>query len=160
MAELLALLRRDYPYLQFTPHEIFHWSPQDNTVYFAATNTEADTWTLLHETSHAVLNHTTFTTDFHLLQLELAAWEKAKELALSYDITIDADHIEDCLDTYRTWLYKRSLCPACGRESLQRDERTYGCLNCDKTWNVSANRLCRPYRASKRLRPQISQPVL
>ena len=151
MTELLAQLKKDYPNLQFMAHDVFHWSPQEQIVYFAATNSETDSWTLLHETSHAVLNHTTFTSDFHLLQLELAAWEKAKELGSAYSITIEPNHIEDCLDTYRTWLYKRSLCPTCSRESLQHDEKTYGCLNCGKTWRVSANRLCRPYRASKRL---------
>lgn len=152
MGDVLKQLQKDYPALRFVVHGAFYWSPQEKTVYFSTSNDKSDTWTLLHEASHGILGHTTFSGDFNLLQLELAAWEKAKELALGYGMTIDPDHIEDCLDTYRTWLYKRSLCPACGRESLQQSEKTYGCLNCNNTWNVSANRLCRPYRASKRPR--------
>jgi hypothetical protein len=147
METLLKSLRKDFPAIGFESAEEFYWSPKDKNVYYKDAKHSSDLWSLLHETSHGVLNHQTFGTDFELLQLELAAWEKAKELAVAYSITIDTDHIEDCLDTYRDWLHKRSLCPECSLKSLQEDHDTYRCLNCATSWHVSANRLCRPYRA-------------
>jgi hypothetical protein len=73
-------------------------------------------------------------------------WEKAKQLAESLNYTIDPDHIQDCLDTYRDWLYQRSTCPTCTNCSLQTNSRTYACFNCGTNWNVSSSRMCRPYR--------------
>ncbi len=147
MEKVLDKLGSDFPELIFSPAKEFYWSPQDKTVYYAVSTQLSDSWTLLHEASHGLLNHQTYTSDFELLRLEIAAWEKAKQLAKKYRIAIDTDHIEDCLDTYRDWLHKRSLCPTCGVKSLQKDERTYGCLNCDTIWHVSNNRFCRPYRS-------------
>jgi len=148
METLLRVLQKDFPELTFKAANDFYWSPKEQSVYYTNVNKhQSDIWSLLHETSHGILNHKTFVTDFELLQLELAAWEKAKELAARYDITINTNHIEDCLDTYRDWLHKRSLCPSCSVKSLQEDANTYRCLNCNTAWHVSANRHCRPYRA-------------
>lgn len=147
MDSVLSSLSKDFPHLLFKTGQDFYWSPKDKTIYYLMTPRVSDCWTLLHEASHGLLNHKTYTSDFELLQLEVAAWQKAKELAERYCIDIDNDHIEDCLDTYRDWLHKRSLCPTCGVKSLQKDEKTYGCLNCDTTWQVSTSRFCRPYRS-------------
>ena len=146
MEKLLNSLRIDFPELTFAPGDDFCWSPADQTVYYTPSRGMQATWTLLHETSHGILRHRTFKTDFQLLGIELAAWEKAKELAQRYGILINEDHVEDCLDTYRDWLHKRSLCPGCNMKSLQIDGQTYGCINCAANWHVSSNRLCRPYR--------------
>lgn len=148
MEQLLKSLRSTYPSLHFRKSTEFYWSPKEQIVYYTSGTNITDTWTLLHETSHGILQHTTFKTDFELLRLEIAAWEFAKTLAQTFNITIDEDHIEDCLDTYRDWLHKRSLCPTCGVKSLQINERTYGCINCSANWRVSTNRLCRPYRTT------------
>lgn len=147
MDTLLKSLSQDYPALTFKSGSEFYWSPKEQVVYHSNTKRRSDTWTLLHEASHGILQHKTFTSDFELLQLELAAWEKAKELARHYRVSINLDHIEDCLDTYRDWLHKRSLCPSCGTKSLQATSVTYSCFNCNDTWRVSSSRLCRPYRA-------------
>lgn len=146
MEQLLGSLRRDFPQLNIKKGDTFCWSPADQTVYYATTSNRSDTWTLLHEASHGILQHTTYRSDFELIRLELDAWEKAKQLASQYGVKISDDHIEDCLDTYRDWLHKRSLCPTCDMKSLQSDPNTYTCLNCDASWRVSTNRLCRPYR--------------
>lgn len=146
MDTLLSTLSRIYPQLTFREGSHFYWSPGEQVVYYAEIGGESDAWTLLHETSHGLLQHTNYHSDFELLQLELAAWEKAKELGNTHGLRISCDHIEDCLDTYRDWLHKRSLCPTCGVKSLQRDKRSYGCMNCGTTWQVSKNRLCRTYR--------------
>lgn len=146
MVTLLKSLTLAYPSLSFKKGTHFYWSPREQVVYYAPIKNTTDAWTLLHEVSHGILQHTTYTSDFELLQLELAAWERAKKLGLEHAITIDPNHIEDCLDTYRDWLHKRSLCPTCNVKSLQINNESYGCLNCNTTWHVSASRLCRPYR--------------
>lgn len=150
MDTLLKQVKTDHPGLIFKKAPEFYWSPREKTVYYTEplTYDEKWSWTLLHEISHGLLEHSTFTSDFELLQLELAAWVKAKALAAVYSIEINNDHIEDCLDTYRDWLHKRSLCPRCGVKSLQRASGLYSCLNCNQEWRVSSNRLCRAYRAS------------
>jgi hypothetical protein len=151
MDTLLDQLKTDHPSLLFKASSDFYWSPREQTVYYTEKATDAQhwNWTLLHEISHGLLGHKTFTSDFELLQLELAAWVQAKALAAHYGIEIDEDHIEDCLDTYRDWLHKRSLCPGCAVKSLQKAPGVYACLNCAQEWHVSSNRLCRAYRACK-----------
>lgn len=146
MKALLKQLGKEFPQLTFKEADTFYWSPKDASVYYVNGNNDRNTWSLLHETSHGALNHKTFTTDYELLQLELAAWEKAKEIGEKYDVIIDPDHIEDCLDTYRNWLHKRSLCPDCNVKALQKASQIYQCINCDQEWQVSSSRFCRPYR--------------
>jgi hypothetical protein len=153
MDTLLKQVHTDYPGLTFKAAPEFYWSPREKTVYYAKELKHESrwSWTLLHEISHGLLEHKTFTSDFELLQLELAAWVKAKALAVQYSIEIDEEHIEDCLDTYRDWLHKRSLCPGCAVKSLQKAPGLYACLNCRREWHVSSNRLCRAYRASTKV---------
>jgi hypothetical protein len=95
-----------------------------------------------------MLGHQTYRSDFELLLLEVAAWDKAKQLAASQGITMDEEHIQDCLDTYRDWLHERSTCPRCGTVSLQASPSEYNCHNCSASWQVSKSRFCRPYRLS------------
>jgi hypothetical protein len=130
----------------------------------AAVQDQQAQWALLHETGHALLEHQSYKGDFELLRLEVAAWERAREVAATIshdfspdstpdagmDVTIDEDHIQDCLDTYRDWLYKRSICPTCTTKCLQQDDFVhYRCFNCHTTWRVSSNRFCRAYRNTK-----------
>lgn len=152
MRQLLRRLAADFPALAFQPGEQFCWSPEDKQITYNAENDDETVaaWSLLHEVSHAVLGHSTYSSDFELLQLEVAAWEQASRLAATYSHTIDADHMQDCLDTYRDWLHRRSTCPTCGNRSLQETPRQYACFNCDTRWHVTASRFCRPYR---RLQP-------
>lgn len=151
MDTLLKKIAADFPQLSFKCGPEFYWSPQEKTIYYTKDASPTAPWTLLHEVSHGVLNHQTFLSDFQLLQLELAAWVKAKELAIKYAIEIEENHIEDCLDTYRDWLHKRSLCPGCCIKSLQTSPGVYTCFNCNKEWRVSTNRLGRPYRTCTKL---------
>jgi hypothetical protein len=104
------------------------------------------TWSLLHETGHGLLVHADYQSDLELLHMEVAAWEKAKELGQAFGVQIDPNHIEDCLDTYRDWLHRRSTCPTCGSVSLQHNSTEYHCHNCNAMWQVSSSRFCRPYR--------------
>ena len=148
MDKLLNKLQKTYPKLTFEPSQTFYWSPRIHKIFFKPfkNNDQVAVWSLLHEVGHALLKHQAYETDFELLGMELAAWTKAEELAKDYGYAIDSDHIQDCLDTYREWLYQRSTCPTCLNCSLQADSRTYQCFNCSTVWHVSSSRMCRPYR--------------
>ena len=148
MQPVLKSLSSRFPDLTFTSGKQFCWSPESQEIFYkldAASCT--DTWALLHETGHALLGHQNYRADFELLQMEIAAWNRARLLANELKINIDEDHIQDCLDTYRDWLYQRSLCPNCSTQCMQEaDFQHYRCFNCHTVWRVSANRFARAYR--------------
>jgi hypothetical protein len=148
MDQLLHTLKRDHPQLVFAPGKVFMWSPTQQKVFY--TQRPADgapsEWSLLHEVGHALLGHHAYRSDVQLLKMEVAAWHRAEALAKAYGIHIEPDYIQDCLDTYRDWLHRRSTCPTCGTTSLQTDSTTYQCHNCHTRWHVSRSLLCRPYR--------------
>jgi hypothetical protein len=154
MEALVNNLRQSFPSLQFTAGPTFYWSPETNEVFYTSKSKEPKhIWSLLHETGHAVLEHTSYKADIELLQLEIAAWEKAKELAASVGIKIDESHIQDCLDTYRDWLYSRSICPTCTTKCLQQSDMAhYRCFNCHTVWGVTPSRFCRAYRSTKNIK--------
>lgn len=151
MQPLIAKLSTDFPELSYKAGAQFCWSPETGEIFYKKDARSAKAaWSLLHETGHALLGHTSYKADFELLRLEVAAWEKARELAADNGLQIDEDHIEDCLDTYRDWLYKRSICPTCTNKCLQQDDyKHYRCFNCHTVWRVSASRFCRAYRTTK-----------
>ena len=151
MQPLIIRLEALLPHITFRSAESFYWSPETHEVVYNnnATGRRA-TWSLLHETSHALLNHRSYSNDFELVEMEVAAWERAKELAASMEVgSIDENHIQDCLDTYRDWLHKRCLCPECGNRSFQTDTQHYSCHNCSTSWQVTPSRFCRAYRLVK-----------
>lgn len=151
MKPILKKIRADYPNVEFVEGSAFYWSPATRQIFYAYTEKKTDinsaTHAILHELSHAILGHSTYTTDFELVQMEAAAWEHAKNLATRYNLTISENHIQDCLDSYRDWLYKRSICPTCSTKSIQCNEKnSYQCFNCRTHWKVTSSRFCRPYR--------------
>jgi hypothetical protein len=146
---LLEKFKKSYSSLEFIQDDSFYWSPQDMAIHYNAarlTESEEGEWSLVHELAHGLLGHKTYKTDYELLSYEVAAWQKALEIAPEYDLNINANHIEECLDSYRDWLYARSTCPTCKLNSLQVNPDTYKCLNCLCKWRVSPSRFCRPYR--------------
>jgi ribosomal protein L37AE/L43A len=150
-AQLLERLIHDYTDLTFVPGKAFCWSPRGRKIIYK-TDVEAPTamYSLLHEVGHAILNHRRYKLDFELMEYEVAAWEQAKQIAPNYGIDIDEGHIQDCLDSYRDWLYRRSICPSCTTKTLQHDDASvYNCFNCHATWSVAPSRFCRPYRQTK-----------
>jgi hypothetical protein len=152
MIELVKKLAIAHPHLRFVAAESFYWCPETSEVFYdAARLTDVSgKWSLVHETSHALLQHATYKADIELLHLEVAAWSHAQNLATQYGMTIDNEYIQDCLDTYRDWLYRRSLCPGCGSQCLQSDETNhYRCYNCHARWHVSPSRFCRAYRRAQ-----------
>lgn len=149
MEELVGKLRRRYPSITFLVGNSAQWSFQRQEILYVPEESNESIWALLHELGHGILGHASYTTDVDLLKKEVAAWEKAQEMAVDYGLIIDENHIEDCLDTYRDWLHKRSTCPECGSQGIQRTEKLYNCFNCPAAWNVTLSRFCRPYRLKK-----------
>ena len=156
MDQTLKQLSLAYPGLTFKPAAQFCWSPKTNEICYKTDGFgPTAVWSLLHETGHALLQHTTYQADFQLIKLEVAAWEKAKLLGHNLGVIIDDDHIQDCLDTYRDWLYKRSICPSCRTKCLQQNDFShYRCFNCHTVWRVTPSRFCRAYRSTKNLRAE------
>lgn len=153
MRQLLNKLQAQHPDITFIEGDHFYWSPKKTTITFSYSNDDKQEVTLLHELAHALLKHTTFTTDFELLLMEVAAWDEAQALGKKYGVMIPESHIQKCLDTYRDWLHARSSCPSCSNNGIQnKQERTYHCPNCLTVWQVSASRLCRPYRQVSKLK--------
>ena len=136
----------DYPQFKFKAGSQEHWSPRTKTITYEAVDTDELKFGLLHELAHALLDHNSYKSDFELLKLESQAWHRAAEIGKKYDVKIDEDHIQNCLDTYRDWLHRRSKCPTCGMHVLQKNATTYKCFNCGETWQVSSGRFARSYR--------------
>jgi hypothetical protein len=140
-------LAHDYPAFKFEPGKQEHWSPKDSTITCDPKQPPVKLrYGLLHELAHAILAHSTYRSDFELLQLESKAWDLAAKIGHKYGVSIDEEHIQRCLDTYRDWLHARSTCPTCGTHVLQQDANTYHCFNCQTNWRVSADRFVRSYR--------------
>jgi len=140
-------LKLDYPIFSFKAGRQEHWSPKTNSITYNLNQPYRRLYYgLLHELAHALLEHSNYNSDFELLKLERDAWELAVNLGKKYGVKISQDHIQNCLDTYRDWLYRRSACPTCGTHVLQRDSQYYQCFNCQSVWKVSSGRFVRPYR--------------
>jgi hypothetical protein len=146
MEKLVQRLKKDYPELTFVAGQSLCWSPEDNHIFYSIQDGEGG---LLHEVGHALLKHRHYESDLDLLAKEVDAWQQAVALGEQYGVIVDREHAEDCLDTYRDWLHKRSQCPVCATNGAQTAPKRYVCLNCRHSWQVTAARFCRPYRRSK-----------
>ncbi len=137
LKDLVAL----YPDIKFLPSSHYMWSPRAGTVYYepATIATAKGRMTLLHELGHAILTHHNYIYDIELLNMEVEAWSQARSLAKQLELAINEDHVEDCLDTYRLWIFKRSQCPTCANTSLQTSRTTYECFICHAQWKVAQN---------------------
>lgn len=145
--KFIKRLASDYPQFKFKSGVQEHWSPRTRTItYETSHSAKRLKYGLLHELAHALLDHNSYKSDFELLKLESLAWQTAAEIGLKYGVKIDQEHIQNCLDTYRDWLHRRSRCPTCGLHVLQSDTTTYKCFNCGASWQVSSGRFARSYR--------------
>lgn len=142
-AKLVKRLSVDFPEFKFMQGEDFKWSSISQTIYYKNSDDEEFQGLLLHELSHALLGHFSYKLDIDLLKQESGAWDyAATTLAPRYTKPIDEAYLDDCLETYRDWLYKRSLCPSCGSTGLQTKTNTYSCVNCRCLWHVNDARQC------------------
>lgn len=143
----VAKLATDFPQFSFKAGRQAHWSPRTKTITYSLSETIGRfRFGILHELAHALLGHTNYHSDFELLKLESEAWNLAAKIGKKYGVRISDDHIQNCLDTYRDWLHRRSTCPACGMHVLQKDAVRYQCFNCRTVWRVTSSRFVRPYR--------------
>jgi len=150
MKELIKRLKTDYPDLTFVEGALLCWSPEKRAIYYQLSDDKYGIYGVLHEIGHATLGHWCYTTDVDLVKKESQAWEKACLLAKKYGLSIDSEHVQDCLDTYREWLHKRSTCPLCGSKGIQSANK-YHCINCFNKWTVSSARFLRPYRLKHKI---------
>ena len=128
---LLARLRADYPNLEFLAGERFLFHPPA-TIYYEVNSD--DYLSLLHELGHALIDKTDYNQDVELLQIESAAWVKAKELCAKYHLTFDESYAESRLDSYRDLLHYNSLCPNCALNGYEDEHQTYHCPLCGASW--------------------------
>lgn len=154
MEELIKLLRSNYPGLAFVVGPHLCWSPDKQEIYYDPSAGIEGIFGVLHEVGHARLGHTEYTSDLDLLKKEVLAWEEARQVAKSFRQELSESHIQDCLDTYRDWVHRRSLCPRCSINGVQTAAKRYECLNCEHTWQVTDARFFRPYRSSKQKKPK------
>lgn len=148
MPLLIQQLKAAHPEVTFTEADSFAWAPQQQTIFYNVALPNADAL-LLHELSHALLDHRSYRRDVELIAMETAAWDKAAEYATRHNesspetaLTISDDVIQDHLDTYRDWLHARSTCPQCSANGYQTDTFHYTCPACTHTWRVNEARLC------------------
>ena len=142
---LLQRFRKEYPDILFVPSDNTYWDSEKKTIFYQLSS-ENFLWSVLHELGHAQQQHSTYKNDLQLLIMEKEAWSAAKELGNKFQVKFDENYVEDCLDSYRDWLHRRSLCPVCNQTGIQNDSLQYICLNCKSKWEVSISRFCRSYR--------------
>lgn len=145
IVKTVLLVKADFPYLYINGSG-FVWSSQDRTIHHPTLKSLNDIFFLLHEIAHAELDHRQFSTDIELLRMEASAWNYGCEIAKKYRLTIPTKLIDESLDTYRLWLYTRSLCPTCNQTGMQTTQNTYHCINCRCSWRANEARMCQLQR--------------
>lgn len=146
---LLKQVKHDFPDVRFEAADSFYWSAETRSIHYN-TSSENPTWSLLHELGHMTQEHTTYNSDARLVRMEVEAWETALVIGKQYGYTIDEEHVQDCLDSYRHWQHTRSRCPICTQSGLEVQSGHYRCINCQHRWQVTVNRFCRVYRQTKK----------
>ena len=126
-ATFLAKIKSDFPSLRFIEGRRFSFRPPKTVVV----EPDGEALLLLHEIGHALCGVYDFKTEVGRLKIEVAAWEKAKELAASYGVVVDEDLIEGELDSYRDFLHQKSRCPNCGLTRFQTPDGVFHCPKCN-----------------------------
>lgn len=140
---LVSKLRKDFPDFHFKVGETARWSPDTMTVYYVKNQDEESIYELIHELGHGELRHSEYQQDIELISLELEAWERAIETAITYGISIPQETVESHLDSYRDWLHARSRCPRCNQAGIQeKDSGIYECLLCHLRWEANPAKQC------------------
>jgi len=148
---IISKLKTDFSQFHFKESDDFFWSPIKKTVYYNPKIENADIL-LLHEIAHALLGHSSFSSDISMIILERQAWDRAIELGSAYDIKIVDGVAQYNLDSYRDWLHKRSTCPVCTATGLQTKKQKYLCLACGNIWKVNLATKRRLHRYNLKLK--------
>jgi Zn finger protein HypA/HybF involved in hydrogenase expression len=141
MSSLIYKLKSTHTDIHFHEDEEFLWSPTTRTIFYNKSLAHAPLL-LLHELSHALLDHREYKRDIELVAMETAAWEKVKIIADGYNVRVYETVIQDHLDTYREWLHARSSCPHCSANGYQTEKSIYTCPACSHVWKVNEARIC------------------
>jgi hypothetical protein len=129
LRDLISKIKADYPSFAIKTGRKFAFRyPKTITI---GPPEPSEKLLLLHELSHALLGHKSYSRDIDRVKMESEAWEKAKELANHYGVEVDENLVQDELDTYREWLHKKSCCPECGLTRYQTNDQTYHCPRCE-----------------------------
>lgn len=145
---ILKVLCARLPNVSFVSGDVFSWNPQEKRITYSLLDDYAIE-RLLHESGHAICDHTDYTRDITLIEMERDAWEAATQLGESLGVAIDEDVVQDHLDDYRLWLHARSTCPSCDQVGVQESRETYICPICQTTWQVNDSRTCQLRRYKK-----------
>jgi len=139
-----------FPDIEFRSSGIFAWRPHLQAIEYDEEKiaTSRGLLLLLHEVGHHMSGHDRTSSDRELLKQEVQAWTKAKLLATKIGLPFDDSVREDCLETYRDWLYQRSLCPTCNHQGLEV-EKLYHCINCNEKWQTPTSLHCQIRRIIK-----------
>ena len=139
---LIKKLSKKYPAITFEAGDDFHWSFDNQTITYQATDPEAAAH-VLHELAHALLQHQNYARDIELIGMERDAWTYAStKLAGDFEVAIDKDTVQSALDSYRDWLHSRSTCPRCTATGIETAKYHYHCLACEHDWRVNEARIC------------------
>jgi len=147
IASIITKLKANYPRFSFLQSDNFWWSPSENTIHYNA-KVKDSAALLIHELSHALLGHKGCISDVKLITMERQAWDYASKIAPFYDIKITNKIIQQNLDSYRDWIYRRSTCPKCSAIGLQDKKNIYKCLACNNKWQVNQAKECKLRRYS------------
>jgi hypothetical protein len=130
---------KDFKDIKFVPGRYFMWSPLARTLTYdvKTADTNRGKMGMLHELGHARLGHRIYKYDMELLNMEMDAWDFARQMAPKYGVKMDEEHIKRAISTYDYWLSKRATCPDCQNFSLQKDRDYYGCFACGSKWQVN-----------------------
>jgi hypothetical protein len=155
----LDAIIKDFPQFEFIPGRFFMWSPHNQAIVYDTRRVKANDGkiALVHEIGHAILGHRLYKFDMQLMQMELDAWDVARQLAVTYGLRIDENHIARCIDTYDEWLTKRATCPDCANFSLQRGRDEYSCFACGSIWQVNWRK---DRRVTRRVVQRYEHPLL
>ena len=128
-ATFLARIKSNFPDYRFIDGARFSFRPPKTIII--GPEEPNDSLLLLHELGHALSGHRDFDTSVRRVKMEREAWDKARELAATYEIEFDEEVAESELDTYREWLHKKSSCPKCGLTRFQTPDGNYHCPHCE-----------------------------
>ena len=144
MPSIFSALKSNFPEFNFRVGDQYYWSPSTQAIYYSPLEDGSINFPiLLHELSHALLGHSEYKKDIDLIKMERDAWEKAFEIAPKYGISISPDLIEESMNSYRDWMYERSLCPTCGAVGIEVSGKSYKCIACSgPQWRPNEARTC------------------
>ena len=129
LSDLISRLVGDFPDFRFVRGDKFMFQPPQTII--VGPDEPDSSLLVLHELGHALNGDFSFNTEVERLKIEVAAWEKARELAARYSVEFDEEVMQRELDTYRDFLHQKSRCPKCGLTRFQTVDGVFHCPRCD-----------------------------